>query len=99
MKRPSWKAITALLAVAGIAGLTLAGCSDSSQTNTPTQPTNETPTPTITSTPIATQKPQGQPKPTEINLLPYVLATVAVAVIAFVAGVLLTLRIKKSKTK
>lgn len=41
MKRPSRKAITALVAVAGIASLALAGCSDSSQTNTSTQPTNE----------------------------------------------------------
>jgi outer membrane lipoprotein SlyB len=41
MKRPSWKAITALMAVAGIAGLSLAGCSSSSQTDSSTQPTNE----------------------------------------------------------
>ena len=41
MKSPSWKAITALVAVTGIACLALAGCSDSSQTNTSTQTTNE----------------------------------------------------------
>jgi Cu(I)/Ag(I) efflux system membrane fusion protein len=41
MKRNTWRTITALMAVAGIAGLALAGCSDSSQTNTSAQPTNE----------------------------------------------------------
>jgi nitrous oxide reductase accessory protein NosL len=41
MKRTTWRTITALLAVIGISGLALAGCSGSSQTDTPKQPTNE----------------------------------------------------------
>ena len=41
MKRTTWRAITALVAVIGISGLALAGCSGSSQTDTSTQPTNE----------------------------------------------------------
>jgi outer membrane lipoprotein SlyB len=40
MRKTTWRTIT-LVAVAGIAGLALAGCSDSSQTNTSMQPTNE----------------------------------------------------------
>jgi membrane fusion protein, copper/silver efflux system len=41
MKRTTWRTITALVAVAGITSLALAGCSDSSQTNTSTPTTNE----------------------------------------------------------
>jgi membrane fusion protein, copper/silver efflux system len=41
MKRNTWRTITALVAVTGIAGLALAGCTSSSQTDTSTQPTNE----------------------------------------------------------
>ena len=41
MKRTPWKSITALVAVAGIAVLALAGCSGSSQTGASTQPANE----------------------------------------------------------
>ena len=41
MTRTPWRAITALVAVAGIAGLALAGCSSSTQTDTTAQPTNQ----------------------------------------------------------
>lgn len=41
MKTTRWRTIATLLAAAGIAGLTLAGCTDSSQQDTPAQSTNQ----------------------------------------------------------
>ncbi len=55
------------------------------------------PSPTTTPSPFATQQPQ--PEPTQTNLLPYVLIVVAALIIAFIAGVLVTLRVKKPKAK
>jgi predicted RNA-binding Zn-ribbon protein involved in translation (DUF1610 family) len=42
MRRPLQKTITALVAATGMAGLALAGCSGSSQSDTPAQSTNQT---------------------------------------------------------
>jgi hypothetical protein len=71
---------------------TLPSQSTSTQTAS-TAPFTLSPSPFVSPSPFATQ--QTQPEPTQTNPLPYVLVTFAAVIIAFVAGVLVTLWRKK----